>query len=279
MGSFAFLGDNFILGTTPAPPTLLVYSLEQRPAHGTTHVNTYLLRFLFGTLFRRISNILLTSDPSPGWLPSAGLQVPFQIAGDERIIAMNFQFMDHRCETVLIPAKAFLGQIESLPIQEGHDADWGSDGPQPIEHVPGDISWDVWTCFVFGMRHILPRVVRLYGKPMMIIRDLSPRRYLRASEEEREESNELYQAMTRGPSESYCPRSILKRVPLPESIRDPEDVKLMISEDGIVALEVRHRKTCVLIAARLMRLGCRETPSRAAHSFICSRSDSVLTVF
>ncbi|KAI9461007.1 hypothetical protein BJY52DRAFT_245215 [Lactarius psammicola] len=197
MQSFAFLGDNFILGTTSGPPALLVYSLEQQPAHGTTRVNTHLLRFLFGTDFRHISDILLTSDPSPERLPSAGLQVPFQIAGDERIIAMNLRSVDDRevlrCETFLIPAKALLGQIESLLIREGHDVDWGSDSPQLIEHAPGHGVWDVWTCFVFGMRYILPRVVHLRGKPMIIIRDLSPRRCLRASEEEREQSNKLYQ--------------------------------------------------------------------------------------
>ncbi|KAI9461008.1 hypothetical protein BJY52DRAFT_1415680 [Lactarius psammicola] len=245
MRSFAFLGDEFILGPTLAPPALLVYSLEQRPADSTTHASTPLLRFLFGTHFRHISDILLTSDPSPERLPSAGLQVPFQIAGDERIIAMNLQFVDDRevlrCETFLIPAKALLGQIESLPIKDRHDVDWGSYA-QLIEHVPGHGGWDVWTCFVFGMRYILPRVVHLRGKPMIIIRDLSPRRCLRASEEERMESNALCHAITRGPCESY-PRSILKCIPLPESIRDPQHVSLMISEDGIVVLDERNLVT------------------------------------
>ncbi|KAH9064344.1 hypothetical protein EDB87DRAFT_1575158 [Lactarius vividus] len=79
--------------TNVTPPALLVYGLEQRPAYDATHASTYLLRFLFGTL-RELSNILLASDPSPGWLPSAGLQVPFQIAGDDRIIAMNLDRFD-----------------------------------------------------------------------------------------------------------------------------------------------------------------------------------------
>jgi len=59
---------------------------------------------------------------------------------------------------------------------------------------------------------------------------------MRASKEEREESNALHQAM--GAKEPY-PRSIVKSVPLPRSIKDSSDVDLMISEDGIVALEVR----------------------------------------
>jgi hypothetical protein len=46
------------------------------------------------------------------------------------------------------------------------------------------------------MRHILPNIIYLNFQPMMIIRDLSPRRCLRASEEEREKSNALHQAMT-----------------------------------------------------------------------------------
>jgi hypothetical protein len=178
------------------------------------------------------------------------MQVPFHIADDERIIAMNLQFSDNRraymCETSLIPTKAFLGFIDSLPIEEGHDVDWDSCGPLLSECVPGHGGWDVWTCFVFGMRYVLPRVVFLQGKPMVIIRDLCPRRYLRASEEELKESNMLYRASGGDSSHKSYPRSILKSVPLPESIGNPH-VKLMISEDGIVVRElVRHRKTCSL---------------------------------
>ncbi|KAH9037201.1 hypothetical protein EDB85DRAFT_625041 [Lactarius pseudohatsudake] len=248
MRSFAFLGDNFILASTATPPALLVYGLEQRPAYDATHASTYLLHFLIGTLLHetRASDILLTSDPSPGWLPSAGLQVPFQIAGDERMIAMNLQRIDNwgrlSRETILIPAKTLLGQIESLLIEERRDVVWESYGSQFRERVPLYGEWDVWTCFVFGMRHIRPRVIRLHGKPMMVVRDLSPMRCLKASEEEREESNALYQAMTWGSHMSY-PRSILKCVPLPESIRNPQDVNLMISEDGIVVLDEKDTVT------------------------------------
>ncbi|KAI9445329.1 hypothetical protein H4582DRAFT_909630 [Lactarius indigo] len=194
---------------------------------------------------------------------------------------MNLQLYYHReglfqCETILIPAKTLLGQIEKLPIKDGHDVDWESCGPQLMEHIPEHGVWDVWTCFVFGMRYIHPWVDHLRGKPMVIVRDTCPRRCLRASEEEREQSNTLYKntRMTRSPVESY-PRSILKCVPLPESIQNPRDVSLMISEDAIVAREVRHRKTCVFIAARLMWSDCRKTLSRAKYSFIYSRSDEV----
>jgi hypothetical protein len=239
--SFAFLDDKFILGSTLKPPALLVYRFEQSPAGGTAQTNTHLLRFLFGTPFQDTIEILLTSDPSPGWSPNPGLQAPFQIADDERIIAMNVQYFYDRevylCETSLIPTKTLLRYIESRPIEEGHDVDWGSCGPLLSERAPGHGEWENWTCFVFGMRYILPRAVHLHGKPMIIIRDLSPRRCLRASKEERNESNALYQVMMRGPRRKSYPRSILKCVPLPESIEDPLNVDLMISEDGIVVLE------------------------------------------
>ena len=257
--SFAFLGDNFILGSTLEPPALLVYSLEQGPANCMTQANTHLLRFLFGSPLLDTADILLASDPSPGWSPSARLQVPFQIADDERMIAMNLQYFDDRdvyqCDTSLIPTKTLLAYIESLPIKEGHDVDWDLYGPLLSERVPGHGEWDVWTCFVFGMRHILPRVVYLRGMPMMIIRDLCRRRCLRASKEERKESDALYQMLPWGTYHESYPRSILKSVPLPENIEDPLDVDLMISEDGIVVLEkVCHRTACVFIVARLMPL-------------------------
>jgi len=241
--SFAFLGDKFILGSTLDPPALLVYSFEQSPADGTAPANTHILRILFGAPFQDTTDILLTSDPSPGWSPSPGVQVPFQIAGDERIIAMNVQYFDYhevyRCETSLIPTKTLLGYIESRPIKEGHDMDWESYGPLLSERAPRHGRWDTWTCFVFGMRYVLPRVVELddSDKPMVVIRDLSPRRCLRASKEERKESNALYQLMTGYPRRNPYPHSILKRLPLPEGIEDPLNVNLMISEDGIVVLE------------------------------------------
>ncbi|KAF8266414.1 hypothetical protein EI94DRAFT_1733136 [Lactarius quietus] len=238
--SFAFLSDNSILASTLEPPALLVYSLEQPPADGTTLTNPHLIRFLFGTPFQAASDIILAMDPSPGWSQSAraGLQVPFQIAGDERLIAMHIQHYNQSGITSLIPTKTVLGYIERLPFKEGRDVDWELCGPILSERVPGGGIWTLWTCHVFGMRHIFPRSIPLYGKQMMIIRDFCPRRCLRASQEEREQSNSLYQVLmwgTRRPSHDV--HSILKCVPLPENIKDTLGVHLMISEDSIVALE------------------------------------------
>ena len=258
---FAFLCEKSILASTLEPPALLVYSLEQRPADGTTQDNTHLLRFLFGTPFEdaRAVDILLTSYPSPGWSPSAGLQVPFHIADDERMIAMNVQFSDDRrayfCETSLIPTKTLLGYIDKLLIKEKHDVDWDLYGTLLRQIAPGHGRWDVWTCFVFGMRYILPRVVFLEGKPMVIIRDLCPRRCLRASKAELEESNRLYKALWGDTRYKPYPRSIFKSVPLPASIGDPKTVTLMICEDGIVVREpVRLRNTCFFMDVRLMQV-------------------------
>jgi hypothetical protein len=109
-----------------------------------THGNTHILRFLFGTRFQDpggFSNILLASDPSPGWLSTAG-QVPFQIARDERMIALYSQFFDNwEDETFMIPTKTLLGQIEKIPIKEGLDVEWESYSSQLIEHDP-DYRWD-----------------------------------------------------------------------------------------------------------------------------------------
>ena len=245
--SFAFLGDAYVLGSTLQPPALLVYSLKPRNADDTTPANAHFLRFFFETASQDASDILLASDPSPGWPSNANkLQVPFQIAGDERMIAMNLQFFDDRndylCETSLIPTKPLLRYIESLPYKEGgHDVNWGYYGPLFTESVPGHSRWDIWTCFVFGMRYIVPRIIYIRGKPMMIIRDFCAKRYLRASKEEHKKSNALYKALTAGPRRKPYLHSILKSVPLPESIEVLHNVKLMISEDGIVVLEeVRH---------------------------------------
>jgi hypothetical protein len=121
--SFVFLGDNFILGSTLQPPALLVYSLEQSLAGGTAQANTHLLRFLIETPAQDTTDILLASDPSPGQSPSSRPQVPFLIAGDERIITMNVQTLDHRevhlSETSLIPTKTLLGYIENRLINGG----------------------------------------------------------------------------------------------------------------------------------------------------------------
>ena len=143
--SFVFLDDNLILASTSAPPALLVYSLEQRH-DGTTQDNTHLLRFLFGPSFQHpfgFSKILIKSDPSPGCLPSTG-QVPFQVAGDERMIALYsrcFNFGNGRM--FLIPMKSFLGQIKSLLVKEVLDVDWELHGPEFIEYLPVFDDWDI----------------------------------------------------------------------------------------------------------------------------------------
>ena len=200
-----------------------------------------------------ILGIALDSDSSPGWLPSSRLRVPFQIAGDVRIITMNLRFHNYEaCETSLIHTKALLRYIESLPIKEGQDVDWRLYGTLLSECIPGRRRWDQgFMCFTIGMRYTLPEVIRFRGKLVIIICDICPRRCLRASEEERQESELLYQTLMNlphGPDQSY-PRSILKSVPLPENIPYPEKARLMISEDGIVfAEEVRHRNVSVSIA-------------------------------
>jgi hypothetical protein len=109
--------------------------------------------------------------------------------------------------------------------------------------------WPTYLCFVFGMRHVLPMAEFRDDRWVMIVRDLCPRRCMRAREEERNESNALHQALG---WEGQYPRSIVKRVPLPTSIRKSSDINLMISEDGIIVLEVCLMLACIFIAARLM---------------------------
>ena len=94
------------------------------------------------------------------------------------------------------------------------------------------------------------RDARRDDRRVTIVRDLCPRRYMRASEEEREESNALYKDI--GSKEPY-PHSTVKSVPLPRSFKDISDIDLLISEDSIVALEACLTKT--------MRLYGRAMPS------------------
>jgi len=244
MVSFIFLGDKFVLAsvsTSPSldydQPSLLLYSLDQTLVRNLEIPDSYLLRFLFptGRPTRGHSTVSLTSDPSPIWPTGSDLQVPFQLSRDERTIAFRL-FRRPRSETFLMPASALLRHIEDT--ETGRDIRWESWSPA-TSVVPLQGRWSLYTCFVFGQRHILPKAVHRDDRRVMIVRDLCPRRYARASEEERDESNALHQAM--GAKEPY-PRVIVKSVPLPRSVKNSSDVDLMISEDGIVAIEVRFTK-------------------------------------
>ena len=253
MISFIFLGENYILvpaSTSLRPnyhqPSLLLYSLDQTLVQNMEIPNSHLLRFLFATRrpARGHSIISLTSDPSPIWPTVSDLRVPFQLSRDERSIAFHLPRGAPGRETFLIPASALLKHVRDTEI--GRDILWESWSPA-TSVVPLQAGrWSVYTCFVFGTRHILPKAAHRDDRRVMIVRDLCPKRYMRASEEELEESNALHQAM--GTKEPY-PRSIVKSVPLPRSFRDNTDIDLMISEDGIVALEVRYTKLCVFMAA------------------------------
>ena len=235
---FIFLGDNFVLASasTSAPldhgqPSLLLYDVRN-----VDIPSRHILRFLFPT-GRGHSIIFLTSDPSPIWPTVSDLRVPFHLSRDERTIAFRLYRGTPRSETFLMPASALLRHIRDSEM--GRDIQWESWSPA-ASVVPLQGGWSGYTCFVFGTRHILPKAAHRDDRRVMIVRDLCPRRYMRASEEEREESNALHQAM--GTKEPY-PRSIVKSVPLPRSFKDKSDIDLMISEDGIVALEVRFIKT------------------------------------
>jgi hypothetical protein len=264
MESFIFLGDNFVLASTSTSPpdydrpSLLLYNLDrdQTLVRSMETHDSHLLRFLFPTGRRTRSHlpISLTSDPSPSWPAGSDLHVPFQISRDERTIAFRLFREGPRSETFLMPASALLRYIRDTDTEMGRDIQWESWSPA-ANIVTFQGRWTVYTCFVFGKRHVSPKTAFRDRRRVIIVRDLCPRRYMRASEEEREESNALHRAM--GAKEPY-PRSIVKSVPLPGSIKDSSDVDLMISEDGIVALEVRCNMA-ISVAARLMPWGCRRT--------------------
>jgi hypothetical protein len=153
-------------------------------------------------------------------------------------------------EKSLIPTEALLRYIASLPSKEGHEVDWVLHDPLLSERIPSLGRWDQGICSTFGMRYTFPQIVHICGKPMVIICDICPRRCLRASKEERQESELLYQTLMGVPhrTDQPYPRTILKSVPLPESIRNRRNVKLMISEGSIVAVEqVRHRNRCAFL--------------------------------
>ena len=272
--SFTFLGEEFILvaasaldGLDDMRPALLLYRFNQRPPGSVEPPGAYLLRFLFQTprLAQVPSALYLTSDPSPDWLSGSGLQVPFQIPRDERLIAFNlrrFHRGDSRSETFLIPARTLLEHVGDITTGgEKRDIEWEEWGSSYAEPVRRHGQWPTYSCFVFGMRHVLPLTASRDDRRVMIVRDLCPRRCMRASEEERNESNALHRALG---YEGPYPRSVVKCVPLPTSIKESSEVDLMISEDGIIILEVRRVLVCVFMATRLMPLGCRLTkPGRA----------------
>ena len=258
--SFTFLGEEFVLVAASAlntsdemRPALLLYNFNQRPPGSVGPPNSHVLRFLFQPppLAQVPSAISLTSDPSPDWLSSSDLQVPFQVPCDERLIAFNlrrFHRGNSRSETFLIPARALLEHVGDITTGgEKRDIEWDEWGSSYAERVRRHGQWPTYSCFVFGMRHVLPMAAFRDDRRVMIVRDLCPRRCMRASEEERNESNELHRAL--GCEEGLYPRSIVKCVPLPTSIRESSEVSLMISEDGIIVLEVRRTSVCVFRAA------------------------------
>jgi hypothetical protein len=260
MISFIFLGNDLVLASTSTSPpldyeqpSLLLYNIDRRLVRSTDTPDSqaHLLRFLFptGSPTHGHSVVALTSDPSLSWSSSPTLQVPFEIPRDERTIAFSrlYRGTSHN-ETVLMPASTLLRHISDSKIgAKGRDIQWKSWVPRSV--VPRQGRWSSYTCFVFGMRHILPKAALRDDTRVMIVRDLCPRRFMRASEEEREESLALHRAM--GSLEPY-PRSIVKCVPLPRSISESSIVDLMISEDGFVALEVRCMRVYISMTARLM---------------------------
>ena len=117
-------------------------------------------------------------------------------------------------------------------------------------------------------------MLSISAAPTIIICDICPRRCLRASEEERQESELLYQTLMSipyPPNQPY-PRLILKSVPLPENIRFPESASLKIGDDSIVVYEeVCRGELFVSIAARLMPLSYRLVATDAYFTWL--RSD------
>lgn len=158
--SFAFMTEDLILAAilrSDLEPTLQVlriaafvypiYSVEDIP---------YVCELRYPNVKGAVENLLIRSEPTPTWKPSAGSGVPFYGSRKDFIftISMRILWADTQEITVLfVPLSTLLSEVErshGVPRRDVPWDVWGPDGTRVIRREPSE----VWVCYTYGMRFI-----------------------------------------------------------------------------------------------------------------------------
>ncbi|KAI0036625.1 hypothetical protein K488DRAFT_81870 [Vararia minispora EC-137] len=250
--AFTFLTDSSVIVASLVTPTLsnerekthtslIVYDLTETQATAPKNDDTQfsaVMRLLDIPVEDESVELSIYSDPSPCRPGHSGPDVPFRTPDQDRLLILNFEVflgLSTSSRTFVVTFKDLqdgvttcIGSTSANRICEREE--WG---PNSLVEIQNHLSWAPWVCSVYGLRYARHRI-QIAGDDgrrhmCVILEDYCPQRARRAILEDGE-----------SPVPSLrTPATIsMHEMPLPVDLqRIAHELKIMISEDSIIALE------------------------------------------
>lgn len=105
-----------------------------------------------------VLDMLIRSEPTPGWSPSQTVQTPFFFARSDRIFTVTLRVTADRnsteeCTVLIVPLSTIMAQVELFTGTRKRNVpwnQWGPNGSYMLLRTPSE----VWVCYVYGMKFI-----------------------------------------------------------------------------------------------------------------------------
>lgn len=163
--SFSFVTEDLLLVGIVAvegdemPPRLDVISIDSFSEEMDHYKDVnYICGLEYPKMTADVLDMLIRSEPTPGWSPSQTVQTPFFFARSDRIFTITLRVSldsnsTEECTVLIVPLATIMAQVElSHGIQKRNVpwTQWGPNGSYMLLRNPSE----AWVCYVYGMKFI-----------------------------------------------------------------------------------------------------------------------------
>lgn len=161
--SFSFVTEDLllvcVLGGDETPPHLGVFSIDSFSEEMEEYKDVnYICGLEYPKVKGDVRDMLIRSEPTPGWSPSQTVQTPFFFARSDRIFTITMRVSPESNSTeeytvLIVPLSTIMAQVElshNTPKRIVPWTQWGPNGSHILLRSPSDTC----VCYVYGMKFI-----------------------------------------------------------------------------------------------------------------------------
>ncbi|KAG0695360.1 hypothetical protein DFH29DRAFT_1005553 [Suillus ampliporus] len=161
--SFSFVTEDLVLvgvvGGDETPPRLDILGIDNFSGEMVQYKDaSHICGLEYPQMKADVLDMLIRSEPTPGWSPSQSLQTPFYFARSDRIFTITMRVSPdsnttEECTVLIVPLSTIMAQVElshNTPKRLVRWKQWGPDGSHMLLRSPSE----VWVCYVYGMKFI-----------------------------------------------------------------------------------------------------------------------------
>ncbi|KAG1762733.1 hypothetical protein EDD22DRAFT_952902 [Suillus occidentalis] len=144
---------------TEMPPRLDIVSINSFSKEMKEYKDvSYICGLEYPKMKASVLDMLIRSEPTPGWSPSQTVETPFFFARSDRIFTITLRVtVDHNsteeCTVLIVPLSTIMAQVESSGGTQKRNVPWKEWGPNG-SHIFLRTPSEVWVCHVYGMKFI-----------------------------------------------------------------------------------------------------------------------------